>query len=153
MQQNPNLNIKKEKEKDETKPVDIINETLNNIINLDGYIKKIIKMKIKLINIIECIKIVNKINEIAKNISENLNKYNQDFEDEDEKYYNSDKSFETLEGYDNCHHSNSIYEYSNSAIISSQYISVSFTNKNHTLRKPYLNNFLICKGNKVYEFL
>lgn len=113
MQQNPNLNIKKEKEKDETKPVDIINETLNNIINLDGYIKKIIKMKIKLINIIECIKIVNKINEIAKNISENLNKYNQDFEDEDEKYYNSDKSFETLEGYDNCHHSNSIYEYMN----------------------------------------
>lgn len=110
MHQNPNLTIKKEKEKDETKSVEIINETLNNIFQLDGYIKEIIKRKIKIIDIIECIKIVNKINEIAKNISENLNKYNQDFEDENEKYYNSDKSFDILEGYDNYLHSNYIYE-------------------------------------------
>jgi len=113
MYKNTISNIKKEKEKDEVNSIDIIKEILDSTTKLDEYIKEKIKMKLKIIEIEECIKMVNKINEITKNISDNLNKYNQDFEDENEKYFNNDKSFEIQEGYDNYHYSNNIYEYMN----------------------------------------
>ena len=60
MNQKSNLNIKKEKEKDENKSVNIIKEIkeiLNKSTQLNDYIKELIKMEKKIIEIKECINI------------------------------------------------------------------------------------------------
>ena len=101
MNQKSNLNTKKEKEKYEIKSVDIIKEILNSTIELNDFIKKKIEMNLKIIDIKEIIKISKKIIEIFNNISNNLNKYNQDCEDGNEKCFNNDKSFENQETYNN----------------------------------------------------
>ena len=86
MNQKSHLNIKKEKEKDENKSVNIIKEILNTTTQLNDFIKKAIQMNIKIIEVNECIEMINKISENLNNISNNLNKYIQDFQDEKEKY-------------------------------------------------------------------
>lgn len=116
MNQKSNLNIKKEKEKDENKSVNIIKEIkeiLNKSTQLNDYIKELIKMEKKIIEIKECININKIIIENFNNISKNLNKYNQDFEDENEKCFNNEKTFEILDTYDNSLYSNINYEYIN----------------------------------------
>jgi len=65
--------------------VNIIKEILNTTTQLNNFIKKEIKMNIKIIEVNECI---NKISENLDNISNSLNKYIQDFQDEKEKYLN-----------------------------------------------------------------
>lgn len=113
MNQKSHLNIKKEKEKDENKSVNIIKEILNTTTQLNDFIKKAIQMNIKIIEVNECIEMINKISENLNNISNNLNKYIQDFQDEKEKYLNNEKIFEILDEYDNSLCSNINIEYMN----------------------------------------
>lgn len=58
MNQKSHLNIKKEKEKDENKSVNIIKEILNTTTQLNDFIKKAIQMNIKIIEVNECIEMV-----------------------------------------------------------------------------------------------
>ena len=113
MNQKSNLNIRKEKEKDEIKYQAIIQDILNKIEKFNDYIINKNEKKIKIIDINEFINMFKKIIETSNYILNNLNKNNQDCEDENKKcFINNDESFE-IQTNDNSFYSNINIEYMN----------------------------------------